>query len=368
MDQPFSGFISCLDWEDALAREIEWLFPGTKAGKKFPGLVACTGNSKALTINPVFARQWLPNCHEVKGSSIRNLIEGVGKILDPVLDNSGLPWTFKACTPDAFTQDGEKYLQVKSRLDLLEENFLERMNTYRRRAMDRFRPCEMSDPGFPSAPSKRPRAALSFPGIIVQMVIVEAGTLWLSISETLKIRDGIALPLIWYNNPGLAAHDDFAPCRSYYKIEEAWLKCGISPVPGETCVDLGAAPGGWTWAALKRGAKVIAIDAADLNRRVADHPQCEHLRENGYSYLPSGKVDWMFCDMIVKPMATIGLLERWLEAGICRKFVVNVKFRGKDPSSILISISELNAKWNFKKLSVRHLFHDRNEITLVGLV
>ena len=355
MDPEFIGLISGFEWEEALVKEVEWLFPDIQARKKFPGLISCTNKQKSITTNPVFARQWLPNCHEITGTSIKILIENIGKILDPILDNSRLPWTFKAVTPDVYTPDGDRYLPMKSRLLLIEENFLGRMNTYRRRAMDRFQ--QWNSPGISS----------SFPGIIVQMVLIKADVLWLSISESLKLKEGISVPLIWKNNPGLVPHDNHAPCRSYYKIEEAWMKCGITPGPGETCVDLGAAPGGWTWAALKRGARVIAIDAADLNSRVADHPKCEHLRENGYAYLPPKKVDWMFCDMIVRPMATIGLLERWLEADACRKFVVNVKFRGKEPSSILSSIRDLDAKWHFKRLTVRHLFHDRNEITMVGI-
>ena len=138
------------------------------------------------------------------------------------------------------------------------------------------------------------------------------------------------------------------------------------PKKGEVCVDLGAAPGGWTWAALNRGARVVAVDVADLKRHVENHPRCEHSLDNGYSFMPSKTVDWLFCDMIVKPMATLGLLERWLEQKACRKFVVNVKFRGKQPESILTAIQELKDKYQIPELIIRHLYYDRNEITLIG--
>ncbi|GAB1353542.1 hypothetical protein MASR1M12_22780 [Erysipelotrichia bacterium] len=55
-------------------------------------------------------------------------------------------------------------------------------------------------------------------------------------------------------------------------------------------------------------------------------PRCEHSIDNGYAYMPQKTVDWMFCDMIVKPMSTLGLLDRWLGAKAHRRFVVNVKF------------------------------------------
>ena len=38
------------------------------------------------------------------------------------------------------------------------------------------------------------------------------------------------------------------PSRAYLKLWEACTRLGWYPQPGETCLDLGASPGGWTWA------------------------------------------------------------------------------------------------------------------------
>jgi 23S rRNA (cytidine2498-2'-O)-methyltransferase len=204
------------------------------------------------------------------------------------------------------------------------------------------------------------------PCIVIQALMTNNDRLWISITRRFKTERGRFVPFLWQGSPGMVPHDPQAPCRSYYKLEEAWLQSGIFPRRGEICVDLGAAPGGWTWAALKRGARVVAVDAADLKPHVEKHPKCEHLTDNGYAYMPSRTVDWLFCDMIVRPMATLGLLERWLEAKACRKFVVNVKFRGKEPESILSAVRQLQEKCRIRDLVVRHLYYDRNEITLVG--
>ncbi|HBR14741.1 MAG TPA: rRNA methyltransferase, partial [Candidatus Omnitrophica bacterium] len=58
--------------------------------------------------------------------------------------------------------------------------------------------------------------------------------------------------------------DPQAPSRSYLKIEEAFHIFGCEPGKNDTVIDLGAAPGGWSHSALKRGASVIAIDNGPL--------------------------------------------------------------------------------------------------------
>ena len=37
------------------------------------------------------------------------------------------------------------------------------------------------------------------------------------------------------------------PSRAYLKLWEALTRLGAWPGPGDTCLDLGASPGGWTW-------------------------------------------------------------------------------------------------------------------------
>lgn len=347
-----NGFLCGDGWEQALCDELTSLKPGEKFFSPAPGLVmGGTGRAKIKT-EPVFARQWLPECVELAGDSIAELVQVMGPVVDSYLDQTSLPWTFVCHTPDAFTEDSERYIKTGARTTLLQEKFLERMTKFRKRAMERFEDWNRIN-------EKRPC-------IVIQVVMTDASRLWLSIVERFKTRNGRYVPHLWRKNPGMVEHDDQAPCRSYYKLEEAWIQSGIFPRKNEVCVDLGAAPGGWTWAALKRGARVVAVDAAELKKHVENHPRCEHSIDNGYAFMPPKQVDWMFCDMIVKPMATMGLLERWLESKACKKFVVNIKFRGKDPSTILASVEELRVKFQIPFLVVRHLYFDRNEITLIG--
>lgn len=175
------------------------------------------------------------------------------------------------------------------------------------------------------------------------------------------------------NGPRRMADDPLAPSRSYLKVEEAYVVLGREPAGGETVVDLGAAPGGWSYSAAKRGAHVVAIDNGPLKGGALDHPQIEHRREDAFRYVPDAGTtcDWLFCDMVEEPHHVLRhIVEPWLERGWCRRFVVNLKFGRVDPIALL---QELRAPDSVLQrcapgVRIRHLYHDREEFTLVGEV
>lgn len=167
------------------------------------------------------------------------------------------------------------------------------------------------------------------------------------------------------------ADDDLAPSRSYLKVEEAYVVLGREPAEGETVVDLGAAPGGWSYSAAKRGAHVIAIDNGPLKGGALNHPRIEHRMEDAFRFAPeAGKsFDWLFCDMVEDPHHVLrNILELWIGRGWCRRFVLNLKFGRVDAVALL---QELRAPGSLLAmrvpgLRIRHLYHDREEFTLVG--
>lgn len=169
------------------------------------------------------------------------------------------------------------------------------------------------------------------------------------------------------------ADDDLAPSRSYLKVEEAYAVLGREPQAGETVCDLGAAPGGWSYSAAKRGARVLAIDNGPLKGGALDHPQIEHRREDAFRYSPEAGAafDWLFCDLVEEPHHVLQhLVEPWLTRRWCRRFVINLKFGRVDAIALL---RELRAPGSpLSRLapgtSIRHLYHDREELTLVGEV
>lgn len=166
------------------------------------------------------------------------------------------------------------------------------------------------------------------------------------------------------------ADDELAPSRSYLKVEEAYIILGREPAAGETVCDLGAAPGGWSYSAAKHGAHVVAIDNGPLKGGALDHPQIEHLREDAFRYAPpqGQPFDWLFCDMVEEPHHVLrDIVEPWIERGWCRRFVVNLKFGRVDAIGLLRELRAPNAPLaRSRSLRIRHLYHDREEFTLVG--
>ena len=167
------------------------------------------------------------------------------------------------------------------------------------------------------------------------------------------------------------ADDPAAPSRSYLKIEEAYGVLGAEPGPGETVVDLGAAPGGWSFSAARRGARVVAVDNGPLKGGALDNPQIEHLREDAFGFRPPrGTVfDWLFCDLVEEPHHVLrDLIEPWLGRGWGRRFVINLKFGRTDPVALLQELRATASPFvrHAADFRIRHLYHDREEFTVVG--
>ncbi len=165
------------------------------------------------------------------------------------------------------------------------------------------------------------------------------------------------------------ADDAAAPSRSYLKAEEAYHVLGDEPAPGQRVIDLGAAPGGWSYSAAKRGALVSAVDNGPLKGGAAAHPNITHLKADGFSFVPeSGRCDWLFCDMVEDPYRVLRLLADWVAERRGARFVVNLKFGRADPVELLREVERFRAREaaDWERFYVRHLFHDREEFTLVG--
>jgi 23S rRNA (cytidine2498-2'-O)-methyltransferase len=166
------------------------------------------------------------------------------------------------------------------------------------------------------------------------------------------------------------ADDPGAPSRSYLKIEEAYGVLGREPQAGETVVDLGAAPGGWSYSAAKRGASVLALDNGPLKGAALGHSLIRHAQADAFRHAPPpGMIyDWLFCDVVDDPDKVLALLERWVAQRGCRRFIVNLKFGRVDPLPLLRRATDPGEPLPraCAVLYARHLFHDREELTLVG--
>ncbi|HYZ62327.1 MAG TPA: SAM-dependent methyltransferase [Acetobacteraceae bacterium] len=148
------------------------------------------------------------------------------------------------------------------------------------------------------------------------------------------------------------------PSRAYLKLWEALTRLGAWPGPGEQCIDLGASPGGWTWALARLGASVTAVDKAPLDPAVAAMPGVSTVQESAFALEPR-PVDWLVCDVIAYPARLLGLIRRWIEAGAPKRIVCTVKFQGE---------TDVDAQDAFAAIPggrLMHLFHNKHELTFV---
>ena len=183
----------------------------------------------------------------------------------------------------------------------------------------------------------------------------------------------VAARELWLNGQRRMADDERAPSRSYLKVEEAYVVFGREPREGETVVDLGAAPGGWSYSAAKHGARVLALDNGPLKGGALDHPNIEHRRVDAFGFSPEPGVvyDWMFCDLVEDPHHVLAhIVEPWLSRAWCRRFVINLKFGRVAPMPFLKQIRGADGVFarHAPGFRVRHLYHDREEFTVVGEV
>jgi 23S rRNA (cytidine2498-2'-O)-methyltransferase len=148
------------------------------------------------------------------------------------------------------------------------------------------------------------------------------------------------------------------PSRAYLKLWEALVLLGEWPGAGEACFDLGAAPGGWTWVLASLGARVVAVDKADLDPAVAAMPGVDIRRESAFGIDPRGEAaDWVFSDVIAYPARLLGLVQAWIDAGRVRRIVCTLKFQGATDFAAAEAFAAIPGGW------VRHLFHNKHELT-----
>ncbi|PZR42207.1 MAG: 23S rRNA (cytidine(2498)-2'-O)-methyltransferase RlmM [Ectopseudomonas oleovorans] len=165
-----------------------------------------------------------------------------------------------------------------------------------------------------------------------------------------------------------------APSRSTLKLEEAWHhfipreQWDQRLAPGMTAVDLGAAPGGWTWQLVNREIRVTAVDNGPMAESLMYSGFVVHQRADGFTFRPQHPVHWMVCDIVEKPARTAAMIETWLGEGLCREAVVNLKLpmkqRYAEVRRLLDRIESGLVERGLKvSIGCKQLYHDREEVT-----
>lgn len=167
-----------------------------------------------------------------------------------------------------------------------------------------------------------------------------------------------------------------APSRSTLKLDEAF-NVFIPPheaeermQPGMRGVDLGACPGGWTYQLVRRGMFVSAIDNGPMNDDLMETGQVKHFRVDGFKYRPEKRnIQWLVCDMVEKPAKVTNLMIDWAVNAYAKELIFNLKLpmkkRFDSVYECLKMIKEELEKYGVSyELQAKHLYHDREEVTV----
>lgn len=165
-----------------------------------------------------------------------------------------------------------------------------------------------------------------------------------------------------------------APSRSTLKLEEAFHRFlgdqwRQSLGACHTAVDLGAAPGGWTWQLVQRGLSVQAIDNGPMDEQLMATGLVEHLMVDGFTWEPDYTVDWLVCDMVESPYRVANRMHDWLRNGWARNAMFNLKLPMKKRWQTWVEIrDQLHAQFDEapKPIQVQaaQLYFDREEVTV----
>jgi 23S rRNA (cytidine2498-2'-O)-methyltransferase len=349
-DQDFAGparlWLATPTFESGLIAEL-----GPNAGARglpqAPGLViAREPPSGAPVLDPVFARQQLPAAHAIRAASVAALAEASYHAVEAAVDRAGGTFTVHALTLTGTDP------RLQSRCALVAQETLALLRQRRRRSARQFQPAEEAAGQFDRVTA------------LIQILLLDREQGFVSVAAPRPLPAGGWDLAPWPAGLAPVIEDRRPPSRAYRKLEEAFLWMGLEPAPGQLCVDLGGAPGGWTYVALKRGARVVTVDRAPCEPPVLGHPALTMIEGNAFTYAPPQPVDWLLSDIVCEPVRSLTLIKDWLARGDCRHLVVTVKFKGREGYGILADVKGVLAEAALPRYRIKHLHHNKNEVTV----
>ena len=149
------------------------------------------------------------------------------------------------------------------------------------------------------------------------------------------------------------------PNRAYLKIWEALAHFEVMPTAADTCLELGASPGGWTWVLGQYAGKVYAVDRSPLDPAVSAMNSVEFVKGNAFGCTPEGypTVTWLISDVICYPEKLFDFVQLWLASPTLKYMILTIKFQGTESYGILDSFRAIAGS------TIRHLRSNKHELT-----
>jgi 23S rRNA (cytidine2498-2'-O)-methyltransferase len=307
----------------------------------------------------VFARAAGQCIGKVEGNTTEDRVHAVWKLLEAIPTVELHVWS-----RDRFTPGYREYepgitpeaLEVARLLNDHKSNAIESLRSDSATSGTSCEPTRFSDRIGSRSENEAP--------IVADVVVVDPNEWWVGFHRARTAAS---------KSPGgfsTARIPEFAVSRAWLKMEEAVSWSGFSLEPGQSCVEIGSAPGGASQYLLSRGLKVIGVDPAKMAPPVVADKNFRHIRKRSKEVSRSEflGVDWLTCDVNLPPNYTLDTV---------RAIVAHpgVRFRGLLLTLKLVEwsladeIPRYLAKirdWGFRNVMARQLHHNRQEICVAA--
>lgn len=199
---------------------------------------------------------------------------------------------------------------------------------------------------------------------ILEVIIDEPNRWWIAAKYAQKSYD------FWPGGVPDLFFPDEVISRAYYKIAEAFEWGGIQLRPGEKVVEIGASPGGACQWLLDRGTKVTGIDPAEMDERIANHPNFTHWRNRSREVKRRAFQGFrvLVCDANVTPNYTLDTVEAIVmyPTSRFRLLVLTMKLPDWEHAQKIPEHLERVRSWGFESVEARQLGHNRREYCLLA--
>ncbi len=161
-----------------------------------------------------------------------------------------------------------------------------------------------------------------------------------------------------------------AVSRAWLKMHEALLWSGFDLKPGQSCVEIGSAPGGAAQFLLAQGLDVIGIDPAKMDPVVLADPHFRHILKRSKE-VPRREfvgVDWLTCDINLPPNYTLDAVKAIVtHPGVRFKgMLLTLKLVEWSLAEEIPKFLEKIHSWGFPQVRARQLHHNRQEICVAA--
>lgn len=344
------------DQERYISEELANRAPHASSSVLAPQVVSIPSvhDAEIFAIPLCFAQQILPNVSTIEAPSISGWAKAIVTHLcehEHILNNG---WLLHVFDPES-SLTGVQYGRAK----LIEESLLELLKKKRRSLLRSLHQSDVDDKSQGSEDRTTENKTL------VQVLCLDQTSGFMSITPSIErthYHQGVST---YFGGHVTIEDDKRPPSRAFKKLQEAIRVFGLSMKPGDTAVDLGASPGGWTYVLQSYGLAVTALDRSPLDPSLMNHRSITWLRGNALTWKPAQPVTWLVCDVITTPKNTLSILKSWLEDSWCKNFCVTVKCQG-DPEfdtihEILTFVAD-HTRW----FGAKQLTNNKNEFTICG--